>query len=107
MHNVVCTKCGRALSFDNGTNFQVFYVGGLPLCGLCYSEHVSGVWVGANQAVKEKLHRFYAGMPMPSDSKGWICPRCGRVWGPQVDSCWDCNINKDCPKTYGVPKTSG
>ena len=21
MHNIVCTKCGRALSFDNGTNY--------------------------------------------------------------------------------------
>lgn len=22
---------------------------------------------------------------------GWICPKCGRVWGPIVARCWACN----------------
>ena len=23
--------------------------------------------------------------------KGWICPRCNRVWAPKVESCAPCN----------------
>ena len=22
---------------------------------------------------------------------GWECPKCGKVWGPQVEGCLDCN----------------
>jgi hypothetical protein len=25
------------------------------------------------------------------DEKGWICPRCNRVWGPMVYECEVCN----------------
>lgn len=23
--------------------------------------------------------------------EGWICPKCGRVWGPDIWGCQDCN----------------
>ena len=23
--------------------------------------------------------------------KGWVCPRCGKVWAPSVRSCDECN----------------
>lgn len=22
---------------------------------------------------------------------GWECPKCGRIWGPQIESCLYCN----------------
>jgi hypothetical protein len=22
---------------------------------------------------------------------GWVCPKCGAVYGPQVTECWRCN----------------
>lgn len=25
---------------------------------------------------------------------GWICPKCGNVYGPQVQECYKCNKNE-------------
>ena len=25
---------------------------------------------------------------------GWICPKCGRVYGPHVQECYNCNKNE-------------
>ncbi len=25
----------------------------------------------------------------------WICPRCGKVWGPQIPGCFNCNAEVD------------
>ena len=38
---------------------------------------------------------------------GWICPKCGRVYGPFVQECSACNFDKAQPYTgptitYGV-----
>jgi hypothetical protein len=32
--------------------------------------------------------------------EGWICPKCSKVWGPQIKECEDCN------KRYFVPLTT-
>lgn len=24
--------------------------------------------------------------------EGWVCPKCGKVYGPHVDECYDCNF---------------
>ena len=26
---------------------------------------------------------------------GWICPKCGRVYGPYVNECCACNMDKN------------
>jgi len=26
---------------------------------------------------------------------GWQCPKCGRVWGPQVEGCSHCNAQEE------------
>ena len=33
----------------------------------------------------------------PEDEKpyypiGWVCPKCGSVYGPQVSTCWRCSV---------------
>ena len=28
-----------------------------------------------------------------ANDKGWICPKCGRVYGPWVMSCEPCNLH--------------
>ena len=29
---------------------------------------------------------------LPAMSRpGWVCPKCGRVYGPDVQECWHCN----------------
>lgn len=38
---------------------------------------------------------------------GWQCPRCGRVWAPDVSSCTPCNLTPAPPETppvTGYPK---
>lgn len=32
--------------------------------------------------------------------KGWICPKCGKVYAPHVDECSDCNNNWIKPNPY-------
>ena len=29
----------------------------------------------------------------------WICPKCGRVYGPQVTQCYSCNSKIDKKRT--------
>lgn len=28
-------------------------------------------------------------------NEGWLCPRCGKVWGPITFECLDCNTKVD------------
>lgn len=34
---------------------------------------------------------FTFNMPGFNDNRGWICPRCSRVYAPHVMTCWHCN----------------
>lgn len=36
---------------------------------------------------------------------GWICPKCGRVYGPNTMECWGCN--SPVPVTTGDTKWAG
>lgn len=31
------------------------------------------------------------GYQWASGPAGWVCPKCGRVWGPQTPGCGPCN----------------
>lgn len=35
-------------------------------------------------------------------SYGWVCPKCGSVYGPQVSTCWRCSAPSTitCLYTY-------
>ena len=33
----------------------------------------------------------YTWPPAITVPEGWVCPKCGRVYGPHVDGCWWCN----------------
>lgn len=37
-----------------------------------------------------KEERYRPPMVFP-DNKPWVCPKCGCVWGPKVNSCSNCN----------------
>ena len=46
-------------------------------------------------------YEYPAKAPIVSDSlasfRGWICPRCGRVWNPAVEECYHCNEQEKGP----------
>lgn len=33
--------------------------------------------------------------PATSPDRGWICPKCGRVWAPTTGQCSACNVRVD------------
>jgi hypothetical protein len=35
-------------------------------------------------------------------SEGWKCPVCGKVWGPHVDGCRECNGQVEYKWNYPV-----
>ena len=58
-----CVRCGMDLTHE----FQMGYINNEgPLCGSCY------------------------GFASITPKAPWICPRCGKVNGPHVDTC-SCN----------------
>jgi len=34
-------------------------------------------------------HTWLSARPL---REGWVCPKCGKVYGPHVDECYDCNF---------------
>ncbi len=61
-----CIQCGEEVPF-------VIYN---ERCWKCYFKQIGEQ---GNYAKTEKLHT------------GWICPKCGYIWAPQVEGCDYCN----------------
>lgn len=56
---------------------------------------------------------YYIGDYPPNDfdgPRGWICPKCGRVYSPSTSMCWYCGGNTTTtttPNTNIPPTTTG
>ena len=37
--------------------------------------------------------------------RGWVCPKCGRVYSPNTFMCYYCGENKDTTYTTSTPAT--
>lgn len=52
---------------------------------------------------------MYIGDFPPNDyfapNKGWVCPKCGRVYSPSTPMCWYCGDKQitNAPNTTGTP----
>ena len=84
MASVKCSTCGGSrFSWYTGNGSAV-----LPQC-TCPKETVS-------EDVPQVTHTF---------SEGWACPKCGRVWAPDVKGCEVCNdLALASGTTYPMPK---
>jgi len=36
-------------------------------------------------------------------NKGWICPKCGKVWAPYIEECRECNGGGHADRTVPAP----
>ena len=34
---------------------------------------------------------------------GWMCPKCGRVWSPEISGCMYCNAEATPPTNSNTP----
>lgn len=61
--------------------------------GSCNCGLTGGCWM-CNPNVHNPMPKHsITGLPLITPVyPGWICPRCKRVWGPSIGSCWNCNI---------------
>ena len=77
-----CNRCGLDMMSKTGENYYC------PKCGF---------------TVNDLVYRFQScDMPLPEIfgvQYGWICPRCGKVYSPSVNSC-------GCNSTGGTIKSN-
>lgn len=70
-----CPKCGK----------QPYYVGdvfeGMDLSQLICDGHCD----------EYVLFPTHVQLYPYQENRGWICPRCGRVYSPSTTECWECN----------------
>ena len=41
----------------------------------------------------------------PDAQRGWVCPKCGRVYSPNTPMCYYCGVNDT--QIYASPNTTG
>lgn len=73
-----CPNCGAQMSYD--------YIHGTWYCTSCGCTARDNIGMSdKTEATKEQF--IFAESP----KYGWICPKCGKVYAPDVKECSDCN----------------
>ena len=70
-----CIRCGCEIGTGDLSSF---------ICNNCRKELLES---------KDKKFPTYIPWGLPSQS-GWVCPKCGAVYGPSQTECYRCNTNK-------------
>lgn len=73
-----CPNCGAQMSHD--------YIHGTWYCTSCGCTAQDNIEMSdKTEATKEQ------NISAQSPKFGWICPKCGKVYAPDVKECWNCN----------------
>lgn len=74
----LCPNCGAVMSFD--------YVHGTRYCTSCGCMVKDNIGMSDKTEATKEQHIF-----AESPKYGWVCPKCGKVYAPDVKECWNCN----------------
>lgn len=86
---IMCGNCGRVMDFQEGLSI---YWGGIALCALCYQKH----WGSIPPSTSTTLNTNF----FPFNNKGWVCPKCGRVYSNATPECYHCNEEINHKETF-------
>lgn len=74
----LCPNCGAVMSYD--------YIHGTRYCTSC------GCMVKDNTGMSDKTEATKEQYIFAESPKyGWVCPKCGKVYAPDVKECLNCN----------------
>ena len=74
---VKCPNCGAQMSYD--------YIHGTWYCTSCGCTEKENVGMSDKTAATKEQHIA------DSPKYGWVCPKCGKVYAPDVKECEHCN----------------
>lgn len=88
-----CNGCGMEFSYTTGNKVAL-----CPNCGALMSyDYINGKWycISCGCEAKDDISMDDKTEPRSGYVKtygyGWICPKCGKVYAPDVKECSDCN----------------
>ena len=70
--NCVCPNCGTPMSYD--------YIHGTWYCTSCGCRKKENIGMSDKTEVAKEAPKY-----------GWVCPKCGKVYAPDVKECMNCN----------------
>lgn len=73
----LCLNCGALMSYD--------YIHGTWYCTSCGRMEKDNI--GMSNKTEETKGQHIAESPI----YGWVCPKCGKVYSPDVQECFTCN----------------
>lgn len=62
----------------------------MPFLAICPKN--CGLSIGCPACRLDESGNFTIGDPITP--KGWECPKCAKVYGPHMNECESCNVNK-------------
>lgn len=94
-----CNACGEEFSYTGITGNESFR--SCPNCGAMMSyDYIRGTWyctscgcmVRDNIGMSDKTEATKEQYIFAESPKyGWVCPKCGKVYAPDVKECWNCS----------------
>lgn len=83
-----CPNCGAQMSYN--------YIRGTWYCTSCGCTAQDNRWMSdKTEATKEQF------IFVEAPKYGWVCPKCGKVYAPDVKECFTCNYNLANTKVSG------
>lgn len=104
-----CNTCGKEFSYTYITSNDVSH--SCPNCGTLMSrDYIHGTWyctscgciqkenIGMSNKTEATKEQFIF---EEAPKYGWVCPKCGKVYAPDVKECFTCNYNLANTKVSG------
>lgn len=93
-----CYVCGKEISYTCITGNSISHL--CPNCGTPMSrDYIHGTWYCTSCGCMEKENMGMSDKTVATKKQhiaespkyGWVCPKCGKVYAPDVKECFTCN----------------